>query len=161
MRSLFALLKYVFTRYAFDNSGQQLIPPTGYTRLLTASEDDDLAVSKGGKIPTFSAPRDPISRTYSPYNKPHSLVRQNQPRLQTFAGLFSGCIPRIIGLGPLSPRVFSRISQAPAPHPRAACDMLCSVSHHVHVKVPMLIECDMVLAIRWDGRCTSLVRLHA
>lgn len=60
-------------KYAFDNSGQQLIPPTGYTRLLTASEDDDLAVSKGGKIPTFSAPRDPISRTYSPYNKPHSL----------------------------------------------------------------------------------------
>ena len=60
--------------HAFQVSGQQQSPRTGYTRLLTAHEDDDLATSSGGVVPTFSWPRDPFSRRYTPYNKPHAVA---------------------------------------------------------------------------------------
>lgn len=60
--------------YAFEHSNQQQSPPAAYTRLLTSSEEDDLSVANGGKIPTFTSPREPFSRSYSPYNKPTSLT---------------------------------------------------------------------------------------
>ena len=60
--------------HAFQTTGQQTTPRTGYTRLLTAHEDDDLATSRGGAIPTFAFPRDPYSHQYSPFNKPHIVA---------------------------------------------------------------------------------------
>jgi len=50
--------------YGFHQSNQP--PGTGYTRLLTASEPDDLV----DLVNTFTAPRDPYSHRYSPFNKP-------------------------------------------------------------------------------------------
>lgn len=60
--------------HAFQTTGQQTSPRTGYTRLLTAHEDDDLSTSQGGAIPTFSFPRDSYSHQYSPFNKPHIVA---------------------------------------------------------------------------------------
>eukprot|EP00658_Telonema_sp_P-2_P022971 TRINITY_DN19202_c0_g1_i4.p1 TRINITY_DN19202_c0_g1~~TRINITY_DN19202_c0_g1_i4.p1 ORF type:complete len:604 (+),score=114.20 TRINITY_DN19202_c0_g1_i4:179-1990(+) len=55
----------------FKRSQQQTSPATGYTRLLTASEPDDLSTEKGGVIPTFTAARHPrFSFAYGPFNKP-------------------------------------------------------------------------------------------
>mmetsp|Transcript_29823 Transcript_29823/g.72721 ORF Transcript_29823/g.72721 Transcript_29823/m.72721 type:complete len:515 (+) Transcript_29823:40-1584(+) len=50
--------------YAFKGSRQE--EGTGYTRLLTAGETDDLAT----RIPTFQAPRVEFSNRYAPINKP-------------------------------------------------------------------------------------------
>jgi hypothetical protein len=60
--------------HAFQQSGQQQSPPTGYTRLLTARTDDDLATRAGGVVPTFTRPRDAYSHIYSPINKPHVIA---------------------------------------------------------------------------------------
>ncbi len=55
--------------YAFQGSNQ--MPGTGYTRLLTAGEPDDLT----DIVPTFQAPRHPLSRRYTPYNKPDVVAK--------------------------------------------------------------------------------------
>lgn len=60
--------------YGFLHSNQQTDPKPGYTRLLTSTEEDDLSVANGGKIPTFTSKREPFSRRYSPYNKPTALT---------------------------------------------------------------------------------------
>ena len=56
--------------YGYLSSGQH---PTksGSLRLLTAGEPDDLAEY----IPTFTAPRNALSRRYSPYNKADVLAK--------------------------------------------------------------------------------------
>jgi hypothetical protein len=60
---------------SFEKSGQQKEPATGYVRLLTAPEADDMSVEKGGVVPTFTASRDPYSRSYSPYNKADAIMK--------------------------------------------------------------------------------------
>ncbi|GAB5353434.1 hypothetical protein AAMO2058_000036000 [Amorphochlora amoebiformis] len=55
--------------YAFQESNQP--ENTGYTRLLTSSEMDDLADT----VPTFQAPRDQFSLRYSPVNKPDVVAK--------------------------------------------------------------------------------------
>uniref|UniRef100_A0A7S2U1S0 Hydroxyproline O-arabinosyltransferase-like domain-containing protein n=1 Tax=Lotharella oceanica TaxID=641309 RepID=A0A7S2U1S0_9EUKA len=55
--------------YAFQTSNQ--VEGTGYTRLLTSSEPDDLM----NTIPTFQAPRLAFSHRYSPINKPDVVAK--------------------------------------------------------------------------------------
>ena len=55
---------------SFERSNQQAEPRTGYIRLLTASEPDDLSSEYGGIVPTFTAKRhSKFSYAYGPYNK--------------------------------------------------------------------------------------------
>ena len=55
--------------YGYLTSGQHI--NSGFTRLLTSSENDDLS----SYIPTFYAPRHQLSRRYSPTNKADSLFK--------------------------------------------------------------------------------------
>ena len=67
--------------YGYLTSGQH---PTksGFLRLLTSSEPDDLSLY----VPTFTAPRNLYSRRYSPYNKADVMVKwfQSKPNIPDY-----------------------------------------------------------------------------